>query len=696
MDGSRLRTARRRQWVVFLVFVLFGAKLAWSLVDIQVLSHTSYLDAAQRQQKKRVVIAPRRGTIYDRNGVALAGNVERYQLYLVPRSIEDVDRFIRDFTAIVPHDESDLRAKIAQGGWYVRLPLDIPRETVRKLEAAGIAGVGVETGLARHYPYGDLAGDLLGRVDVDNVGIEGLELQYDDALRGRPGYAVHQRDALGREYPNFTYPVQAPVHGRDVYLTIDLAIQENAEAALDEAVRKTHARSASMVVVDPRTGEILALANAVGRGAPATRRDVQRNYAVVDEFEPGSTFKVVTLAGLYEDSLAAPADSLFCENGTWNYNGRILRDVHPYGWLSVEQVIEESSNICAAKLAQRLGNDRLYDFARRFGFGLPSGIDFPGEPRGVLKRTEQWSELTPASMAMGYEVMVTSLQMAMAYASIANGGELMRPYLVRRVAGEDGEVAFEGRPQRVRSVVRPETARLITLALIRVVESGTARTAHIDVLPVAGKTGTTRKTSAGGGYANGLYTSTFVGFFPANEPRYVAFVRVDEPVGAFYGGAVAAPVFRQTVERGLVTRTLARSPDLVQEMRSPGRVVWTASETFGELEPPVDSLASPGSGEAAWAAPGAMADAPEELDSEAIEPYVVDVVGTGRPGEVPYDPREQVKVPDLVGLSLREAVTRASRLGIRLAFSGTGRVTAQAPEPGEVVARGEIVRVANR
>jgi cell division protein FtsI (penicillin-binding protein 3) len=691
VEGQRLKLARRRQRWLFLIFILFGGKLAWSLVDIQVVSHASYLEAAERQQKKRVVIPPRRGTIYDRNGVALALVKEQYQLYLVPRNIRDVDGFVRDLTAIVPYDERELRARIAQGGWYVRLLQNVPRETVRRLEDAGLDGVGVETVLVRHHPYGELAADLLGRVDVDNVGIEGIELYYDDGLRGRPGYAIHQRDALGREYANFTYPIEPPVHGKDVHLTIDLALQEIAEAALDAALEKTQAKSASMVVVDPRTGEVLALANASApnQGGPV------RNFAVVDQFEPGSTFKIVTLAGLYEEELAAPSDSLFCENGTWVFNGRTLRDVHPYGWLTVEQVIEESSNICAAKLAQELGETRLHDYARRFGFGLPTGIDFPGEPRGMLKRPEQWSALTPASIAMGYEVMVTSLQMAMGYAVIANGGDLMRPYLVRRVVGAGGRVEFEGRPQRVRRVMSPATARLITQALVRVVETGTARTAQLAMLPIAGKTGTARKTS-GGGYVTGLYTSTFVGFFPANEPRYVAFVRVDEPVGAFYGGAVAAPVFRQTVESSLLTETLSRSPNLVGEMRAPERVVWTASETFAELPPPPVDAPAPRDvdGVAEWA-PEALVEPPTELSEGRPEPYVVDVVGSRGPAEPPYDPREQVKVPDFVGLSLREAVARAARLGLELAFSGTGRVASQIPEPGELIARGEAVRVLN-
>lgn len=656
MESERLDKARRRQTWLFIVLLLFGARLAWSFVEIQVLSHGKYVEAAQRQQKRRIVVPPARGIIYDRNDVPLAINREQYAIYLVPRHIADVDAFVDRFTAIFPYDEAELRSKLARGGWYVRLARGVTRETVRRFEAANLDGVGIETYQVRHYPYGDLAASLLGRVDVDNVGIEGIELRYDSALRGTPGYTIHQRDALGREYPNFTYPVAAPVDGRDVHLTIDVELQEIVEAALDNAMESTRARTGNVTVVDPDTGEVLAMANRSARGAG--RAGSLRNYAVADQFEPGSTFKIVPLVGLYEEGLAAPTDSLFCENGVWNHNGRILRDVHPYGYLTVEEVIEESSNICSVKLTLRLGEERLYEYGRRLGFGLPTGLDFPGEPRGVLKRPDQWSWLTPGSVAMGYEVMVTSLQMVMAYAAIANGGQLMKPYLVQRIVGPSGEVEHAFHPQAVRRVMDSETARKITDALVRVVDVGTAQSAQIDVLPVAGKTGTARKTGEHG-YVRGRYNSSFAGFFPASEPEYVVFVRIDEPVGAFYGGAVAAPVFREAMEGILMTETMEQAPALVGRLREPERVLWTVSDGFGKL-PPVVTRHVP----------------------EAFP-------------EQPYDPRTEVKVPDLGGASLRVAVATASRLGLRLAFSGTGRILAQEPEAGEVVSRGEIVRVQN-
>jgi cell division protein FtsI (penicillin-binding protein 3) len=451
-------------------------------------------------------------------------------------------------------------------------------------------------------------------------------------------------------------------------------------------MERTHARKGSVVVVDPHTGEVLAMANQSPEENPAT----PRNYAVIDQFEPGSTFKVVTLAGLYEEGATAPTDSLFCENGSWNWNGRTLRDVHPYGYLTVEEVIEESSNICAAKLADRLGEEDLFEFGRRFGFGLPTGLDFPGEPRGLLKRPDEWGSMTTASVAMGYEVMVTSVQMAMAYAAIANGGELLRPYLVRNIVHPDGSPGYAGEPQRVRQVVGARTASMITDALVRVVELGTARSAQIEVLPVAGKTGTALKTGEHG-YERGRYTSSFVGFFPAMEPRYVVFVRLDEPQGAFYGGAVAAPVFREAMESTVLTTTMSDAPSLMERVRSPDRVVWKVSESFSAL--PDTASAEPLVEDLADAAPGwtPVIEPPRELSDWDLGPTVVDV--SGKPAPFDWDPRTQVKVPDFEALSLREAIRRASRIGIELSFRGVGRITSQDPEPGEVVARGSTVRV---
>lgn len=703
MGSGRLRLARRRQVIVFAVFTLFAVRLGYALFDIQVRDHAGYVEAARKQQKKRVVIPPQRGTIYDRNGIPLAVNRQRHQVYLIPRQVEDVGGFVDAFTDIVPYDPAELRRKLGVGGWYVRLLRGASRETVERLEEADLEGIGIETRLVRHYPHGTLAASVLGGVDVDNRGIEGIELYYDEALRGQPGWAIHQRDALGREYPNLSYAIEPPTHGTDLHLTLDLELQEIVEVALEASMERTRARSGSVVVVDPRTGEVLAMADRYADDHPVRPL---RNAAVVDQFEPGSTLKIVTLSGLYEENVVAPTDSVFCEDGRWVTEGRTLTDVHPYGWLTVEQVIEESSNICAAKLARRLGDARVYEYARRFGFGLPSGLDFPGEPRGLLKRPEEWSPLTSASIAMGYEVMVTSLQMAMAYAAIANGGELLRPFLARKLVAPDGTTTYRGERQRIRRVVERSTADLVARALERVVEVGTARSAQLDMIPVAGKTGTARKTGTHG-YERGRYTSSFAGFFPATEARYVAYVRIDEPVGEFYGGAVAAPVFREAMASTLLTETLEEAPGLVERVRGVDRVVWTASDTFGALareERGGTELVSStrGSGvEVPWSvsspasAIAAPSEEPRPMPTEGAVPYVVDVTDPGPPATGGFDPRARIKVPDFSGIPIRRAVQTASRLGLRLTFDGTGVVVAQDPEPGEVVPRGAAIALEN-
>jgi stage V sporulation protein D (sporulation-specific penicillin-binding protein) len=288
--------------------------------------------------------------------------------------------------------------------------------------------------------------------------------------------------------------------------------------------------------------------------------------------------------------------------------------------------------------------------------------------------------------------MVTSVQMAMAYAAIANGGELLRPYLVRKIVRPDGTVDYAGEPQRVRRVVRPETARMITQALVRVVEMGTARSAQIDVLPVAGKTGTARKIGAHG-YESGRYTSSFVGFFPAVEPRYVVFVRIDEPQGAFYGGAVAAPVFREAMESTLLTETMSASPSLIERVRSPDRVVWAVSDSFSALpdSEPAPEWKEDAASDAGWTP---VLEPPRELTPVGDRSVLVSV-RSGGDADPAFDPRTQVKVPEFTGMSLRESIQRAGRLGLELAFDGAGRIVSQDPEPGEIVARGSTVRVAN-
>ncbi len=686
MDENSLQRSRRRRLRTFLIVTLLaGAKLAWSLFDIQVLRHESFEARAQSQQERRIAVPARRGAIYDRNGVPLAVNRERNAVYLVPNHVRDPRAFVDWLAAILPVSREEIRARLARGGFYVPLLRSVGREAVRRLEAADLAGVGVETANFRAYPHGRLAAAVIGQVDIDNHGIGGLELQYDALLRGTDGWTVHQRDAMGREYPNFAFPMVQPVDGSDVYLTLDVGLQEIAEEALDEGLAETHAATGSLIIVDPRTGEVLGMANRPDAD-PNTTRTPLKNYAVVDMYEPGSTFKLVTLSGLYENRLARPDEQIFCENGSYVFARRSkpVRDIHPYGLLSVVDVIGKSSNICTIKLAQRLGNERMFEYARRFGFGLRTGIDFPGEARGVLRLPREWSALSPYSIAMGYEVSASPLQLAMMFAAVANGGELLQPYLVRRVAGLQGEVLRRAGPRRVRRVISAGTARRVTDALVQVVNEGTGTAADLELLQVAGKSGTAYKTRPGGGYATDRYNASFGGFFPADNPRFVVFVRLDDPRGEHYGGMVAAPVFKKAIETTLLAERMPVDSSFLARIRQPHQVVRLAAATGGSAEEvaygpaPDDGLA--GGGTRARTAPAPA----------------VPVVPAGCPGcQAAVPPAGEVRVPDFTAMSLREALVVASQRRLQLRFSGAGEVLRQDPPPGEIVPVGSLVRVDN-
>jgi cell division protein FtsI (penicillin-binding protein 3) len=663
-DARALADRRRRRLVVFLGLALLGgARLGWSLFDVQVLRHERFASLAEGQQERRIAIPARRGTIRDRHGVPLAVDRERYSVVLVPNHVGDPRAFVQAFTAVLPHPAADLRARLARGGFYVPLRRAVDRATARRLER--IPGVAIETSHRRDWPHGRLAAAVLGLVSADGRGSSGVELQVDAMLRGTDGWAVHQRDAQGREYANFAYPAVEPVDGHDVWLSLDLGLQEIAEEALDQAMAETRARTGSVVIADPRTGELLAVANRPD-GGPDGPRAAIRNHAAADLFEPGSTFKLVTLAGLYEEGLARPEEEIFCENGTYRFAGRTkpIRDVHPYGVLTVEDVIGKSSNICTIKLARRLGDERMFEYARRFGFGVPTGVDLPGEARGVLRLPREWSALSAYSIAMGYEVSVTTLQLTMMFAAIANGGELLEPVLVRRVAGPEGEVLRRDVPRVVRRAVSPATAELVTRALVRVVQDGTGTAADLQLLQVAGKSGTARKVREGGrGYTTDRFVSTFGGFFPAHDPRFVLVVRLDDPRGEYYGGLVAGPVFKQAVKTALFAERLPVDADFLERIRDPWRVVRASVS-------------------------GGPAAAPEVTTAPRPEPAPAG--GAPRPAD-----RRLVAVPDFTAMSVREALVVASQRGLRIRVTGPGPVVEQDPAPGEPVEPGTEVRIEN-
>jgi cell division protein FtsI (penicillin-binding protein 3) len=536
----RLVNRRIRVFLAALV-IAFGVlvlRAAW----LQGVRASSLSRLAVTQHREQLTIPAGRGTIYDRGGVQLALGEQATTVYANPRQIVNVRPTAATAARILGVDEDNLAEKLgdrAHGFVYVARQADARR--ARLLRAQRLPGFGFYPEERRTYPLGSVAAQTLGYVGVDDKGLAGLEVQLDRELAGRAGQETVVTDPGGRTIDVLSD--RPEVDGRNVYLTLDQGIQANAESVLRDTVRRWGARSATAIVLDPRTGSILAMAVQPGYDAnafPHAPRDLQRNRAVTDTYEPGSTFKLITVGAALSERLVAPT-TRFTLPYSIQVADRVIHDAEPRGTVnySVAQILAHSSNVGAITLAQLLGRDRLAAWISRFGFGRTTGIDFPGESPGIVLPKEKWSGSTIGNVPIGQGIAVTPVQMASAYAAIANRGVWSRPHLVDHVDGG-------GRPSlhRRRLVSRPIAAELMTM-LKDVVAEGTGIYAAIPGYEVAGKTGTAQKPDSHGGYSPDKYVASFVGIVPASRPRLVVLVAVDEPRGAIWGGVVAAPAFEQ-------------------------------------------------------------------------------------------------------------------------------------------------------
>ena len=531
MEKVRVKGANkvRLRLAALLIFIVLSVFIG-RLFSVQVLKHGGYLRQADGQQKLKIDITADRGRILDRRGVALAISRDRYSLYYDKgegKSV-DVESVASSLADVLGVEPLSIERLIRNSKGSALIERKISRQKKEEVEALGIVGVSFDVEKERYYPHNTLASQVIGYAGIDNKGLEGIEEYYNDVLSGVNGTAILQRDGHGGKQINPDFPSVSPRSGEDVVLTLDAKLQELAENALDHAIDRCGAKSGSVVVIEPNRGEILALAcypridlNSVCR--VRNRGEIyaaMRNRAVTDVFEPGSSFKIVTLTSVLEKGLANLDEMVFCENGKYLVRNHLFHDIHRYGWLKVREVIELSSNIGVIKLAERVEKEGLYQMARKYGFGSRTGVDFQGEAGGVLNRLDKWSGISLASIAIGQEVCVTPLQRALAYSAIANGGFLMKPIFVKEIRDNDGEVIFEAQPEVIRKVMSRETSDRLKEVLVGVVERGTGRKTRIEGFEMAGKTGTAQKSLPGRyGYTPGKYITTVGGFFPAQNPR---------------------------------------------------------------------------------------------------------------------------------------------------------------------------------
>lgn len=530
------------------------------LIVIQGFQNKEWLKRAEQEHEKNVSIEAERGAIYDRAGNILAINVEVPSVYAIPTAIRNPIAAARALAPILKIEPKVLLRKLSEEKSFVWLQRRIGPEKAQEIEKRKMEGIGFVMESQRFYPKRTLFGHLLGFAGLDNRGLEGIELKYDSSLRGEKGWLVVERDAHGKSIFPKGFDYIAPSRGKDLHLTVDEVIQYFSERELDRVVEKTGAKGGTIIVMDPWSGEILSMAvrprfnpNRVGEHHPSE----WRNRAITDSYEPGSTLKIITASAALEEKVVTPDELIDCEEGAYFIGGAVIHDHDPIGVVPFRQVVARSSNIGTAKIAQRLGEERLVSYMRAFGFGERLGIDLVGEAAGLLRDPKQWSKRSLVSMAMGQEIGVTPLQMVTAASVIANGGYLMTPHLIKEVKGEAKKSethrpvgykrpgASHLSPQTQRRVISEGTAKEMVRILGEVVsKSGTAEQAAIPGYSVAGKTGTAQKIDpATGRYAPDRFVSSFVGFAPAEDPVVTILVIVDEPEGKGWGGTVAAPVF---------------------------------------------------------------------------------------------------------------------------------------------------------
>lgn len=547
--------SRGRRYVVLLLLLCGFGVVLFRLVSLQVLQAAELTLKADRQHQKTVSLEGARGTIVDRHGKVLAMNMDVPSVFGVPTALNSPAKTARSLSPVLRVSTHELERKLRQDRGFVWLARKLDPEQGRRLEGMPIEGIGMVMEGRRFYPKGPLLSHVLGFAGMDGEGLEGIERRYESHLRGEKRVTILQRDALGRTVFPKGRVEQVPTPGHSLVLTIDEVIQYITEKELEEAVSRVHAKSGTMIVLDPQTGALLALAvsprfdpNAVGSIGP----DRWRNRALTDAYEPGSTMKAIVAAAAIEENVMKPGTMVFGENGRMTVANTVIHDHEKMGWVTFAEVIQKSSNIGAAKTGMALGEQRLYRYLQAFGFGQRTEIDLPGEVSGLLKDFRYWGRRSLASISMGQEIGVTPIQMVSAVGAIANGGVLMKPYVVSEIRDAEGRALKQVLPQVKRRVVSEETARTITTILEGVVTDGTGGKAAIPGFRVAGKTGTAQKIDPRtGAYSPTLFVGSFVGFAPADNPRLAMIVVIDEPHGEAWGGTVAAPVFRRVGEQVL-------------------------------------------------------------------------------------------------------------------------------------------------
>ncbi|MFC5864078.1 penicillin-binding protein [Acidicapsa dinghuensis] len=731
-----------RFWLICLAMLIWVSLIAVKLFWLQIMRHQEFVEKAQKQQQHTFEVAPRRGVLYDRNLRELAMTVQADSIFAVPSEIDDKTATVHQLAQIVhanPEDswttEAQINERVDASRGFAWIARRVKPEVAAKVKALNLKGIYFQKEFERFYPDNQIAAQVLGYVGVDDNGLGGMEQKFDAPLHGKPGRMYAAVDARRRVMGSTE---REPEPGANLELTIDENIQFIAEKALDAAMQRTKADNGTVVIQDVHTGQILALAirptfnpNDFRHATPALLRD----HAVSDVYEPGSTFKLVTYASAIDQHIVKPDDMIDCQGGAITFNGRTIHDdQHDHlGVITVEQALEHSSDVAAVKLALRMGRDNFYNYIRDFGFGARSGLELPGETRGLLRRPDRWGATSIGSIAIGQEIGVTPIQLVSMVSTIANGGVYLPPHILMAEQGKDGKVVGQPTtqlaaeplhggeelpdplPPGAHRVISTMSAAEMRKMMEAVVLYGTGKSAQLNGYSSGGKTGTAQKIDpATHTYSKTMHIASFAGIAPVNSPVIAVAVVLDNPKGggvSYYGGAASAPVFTQVAQETLEylgiphdidLRPLSASKNLTAKDVEPAQEeTGDASELVAAMNDlPADDPLRESISNAKASAKAAKAQKQADAKSDTLhQPTVAEAQSsatTAQPQVVAVSlpvGTDGVKVPSLVGLPIRQVVQQAALAGLNLQVTGRGLVRSQEPAAGSVVAPGSQLTV---
>lgn len=638
--------------ILILVVLIFGA-LVFRLVNLQVVRSDELSYFAKRQQTNTQTVKADRGFIYDRNDVLLVYNRNDYSFYVDLRMLPSAekDKLAKVFSRVMGKSKRHYSNLLKGKGKTICLEKKVPFEKSLDLfEYKNPAFFYVEDPVSV-FQYGSLASHILGYVDDDYKGVNGISKSFDDVLRGKDGFRMVERNAMGEIISISEKQTRPSIPGDDIYLTIDKRFQAIVEEELKQSLKLTSGESASCIIMNPNTGEILAMAN-IGDYDPNKfwqYDDFERkNRTITDSYEPGSTFKVITLAALIEEKACNEAERINVENGVYKFRSNYIRDTHKFESLTVREIIEESSNIGIAKLIQRISDEKYYQYVRSFGFGTFTSISLPGEVTGKLVDLDKWSKLTKTYMSFGYNISVTPLQITNAFCAIVNGGILYHPQIIKRQVDKNGNTVKEYSPVVVRRVISEKTSERMRSLLLGAVEKGTGKEAKIESLAIGGKTGTS-KVIVEGKYSNSDFYSSFIGFYPANNPSMVCYVLIHKPKGQYYGGLVSAPVFKN-----ILTRIYELEKGKYDRQKPNTDIKIAANKNQGS-------------------------------DNDLVQYDIQSDEDLNKSRNVFIADNNRNIMPDLKGKTIKEALVILNDLGIKWSISGSGVITEQSIPAGQVL-----------